>query len=155
MCPLYAKEARERRQRDQESSQSSSKSNAPIQNRVPGIINLKPQNASSPNSVATIPKNIKQKHQIKSGSTQQSTSSKPSNSAKADKISDNLSHLTLDPETELVKKLKKLKKKIREIEQIEAKLKSGELKNPEKDQIEKVGRKREYLNQIERLEKPK
>lgn len=155
MCPLYAKEARERRQRDQESSQSSSKSNAPMQNRVPGIINLKPQNAASPNSVATVPKNIKQKHQIKSGSTQPSTSAKSINLTNADQISDHFSHLTLDPETELVKKLKKLKKKIREIEQIEAKLNSGELKNPERDQIEKVGRKREYLNQIERLEKPK
>lgn len=157
MCPLYAKEARDRRQRDQESSQSSSKSGTVGQNRIPGIINTKPHNSS--NLLATTASKNKQKQQNKSGTNQQNTIMvKPSSSSSTsttDKISENLNNLTLDPETELAKKLKKLKKKIREIEAIEAKLNSGELKNPEKDQLEKVARKREYLNQIERLEKPK
>lgn len=50
------------------------------------------------------------------------------------------------------KKLKKLRKKLREIETIEQKIKSGELKKPEKDQLDKVKRKKDVIKEIKQLE---
>lgn len=55
-------------------------------------------------------------------------------------------------EDDLAKKLKKLRKKIREIETIEAKLACGDLKKPDPDQLEKVGRKHLILSQLKELE---
>ncbi len=54
----------------------------------------------------------------------------------------------VDPE----KKLKNLKKKLRQIEGLEAKINSGELKNPETAQLEKVAKKQEVIDAIEDLE---
>ena len=54
--------------------------------------------------------------------------------------------------TDLAKKLKNLKKKLKQIEDLENKIKSGELKNPEKDQLEKVSRKQVILDEIEDME---
>lgn len=51
-----------------------------------------------------------------------------------------------------VKKLRNLKKKIREIEALETKINSKTIKNPEKDQLEKVARKEEVLAEIAQLE---
>ncbi|GFO13450.1 partner of y14 and mago-like [Plakobranchus ocellatus] len=53
---------------------------------------------------------------------------------------------------DIEKKLKKLKKKLRHTEELEAKITSGELKNPEKDQLEKVQNKQKVLDEIEDLE---
>lgn len=55
--------------------------------------------------------------------------------------------------TDPAKRLKNLKKKLREIESIEQKIKNGEIKHPEKDQLEKVSRKVEVTTEIEKLEK--
>lgn len=53
---------------------------------------------------------------------------------------------------EPAKKLRNLKKKLKEIEQLEARIKSKELKNPDKDQLSKVARKSEIEEAIEALE---
>lgn len=58
------------------------------------------------------------------------------------------SSATSDPQ----KKLKNLRKKIREIETLEEKIKSGLLKNPEKDILDKLARKAEISKEITRLE---
>lgn len=50
------------------------------------------------------------------------------------------------------KRLKNLKKKLREIETLEQKIKGGELKNPEKEMLDKVSRKSEVLKEIQQLE---
>ena len=55
--------------------------------------------------------------------------------------------------TEPAKKLKGLKKKLRQIEDLEGKLKSGEIKNIEKEQREKIARKEEIIKEIKDLEK--
>ena len=53
---------------------------------------------------------------------------------------------------EIAKKLKNLRKKLKQIEELEKKIQSGELKNPEKEQLEKVGKKKTILDEIEDLE---
>lgn len=55
---------------------------------------------------------------------------------------------TMDPQ----KRLKNLRKKIREIEVLEEKIKTGALKNPDKEILEKVARKTEISKEIKRLE---
>lgn len=50
------------------------------------------------------------------------------------------------------KRLKNLRKKIREIEMLEEKIKSGALKNPDKEILDKVARKTEIAKEIKRLE---
>ena len=55
---------------------------------------------------------------------------------------------TVDP----LKRLKNLRKKIREIESLEKKIKSGEIKNPDKEMLEKVSRKAEIQQEVKELE---
>lgn len=55
---------------------------------------------------------------------------------------------TTDPQ----KRLKNLRKKIREIEVLEDKIKTGALKNPDKEILDKVARKTEISKEIKRLE---
>lgn len=55
---------------------------------------------------------------------------------------------TADPQ----KRLKNLRKKIREIEVLEDKIKTGALKNPDKEILDKVARKTEISKEIKRLE---
>lgn len=50
------------------------------------------------------------------------------------------------------KRLKNLRKKMREIETLEEKIKTGLLKNPEKEILEKLTRKAEITKEIKRLE---
>ena len=55
--------------------------------------------------------------------------------------------------TDPAKKLRNLRKKLRDIESLEAKLSSGEIQNPEKEQLEKVSRKADVEQEIKELEK--
>lgn len=54
--------------------------------------------------------------------------------------------------TDPVKRLRNLKKKLRDIEKLERQIASGEIKNPEPEQLEKVKKKEEVTQQIEDLE---
>ena len=54
--------------------------------------------------------------------------------------------------TDLYRKIKNMKKKLQQIEELERKIKSGELKNPEKEQVEKISRKQNILQEIEDME---
>nr|SVE76167.1 EOG090X0KVN [Daphnia hispanica] len=61
---------------------------------------------------------------------------------------------TLTPSSaDPAKRLKNLKKRLKEIEALEAKIKSGELKNPDKDQTEKIKWKKEVVKEIKETEK--
>lgn len=54
--------------------------------------------------------------------------------------------------TDPQKRLKNLRKKIREIEVLEDKIKTGALKNPDKEILDKVARKTEISKEVKRLE---
>jgi partner of Y14 and mago protein len=54
--------------------------------------------------------------------------------------------------TDPVKKLRNLRKKLRDIEALEAKLNSGEIASPEQEQLDKVARKPDVIQEISALE---
>lgn len=56
--------------------------------------------------------------------------------------------ITTDP----AKRLRNLRKKIRDINALKQKIESGELPNPDKDQLEKIARKEAIEAEIEELE---
>ncbi|XP_076022714.1 partner of Y14 and mago [Genypterus blacodes] len=53
---------------------------------------------------------------------------------------------------ETVKKIKNLKKKLRQVEDLQQKMDSGEIKQPTKDQLEKLGRVKALREELEELE---
>merc|ERR1712210_48619 len=55
--------------------------------------------------------------------------------------------------TDPSRKLRNLRKKLRDIEALEAKLASGEISTPEPEQLEKVSRKSDVMEEIAALEK--
>lgn len=55
--------------------------------------------------------------------------------------------------TDPAKRLRNLRKKLKDTEKLERQIESGELKNPEPEQREKVKKKAELILQIEELEK--
>ncbi|XP_028177750.1 partner of Y14 and mago [Ostrinia furnacalis] len=59
---------------------------------------------------------------------------------------------TPSTQTDPAKRLKNLRKKLRDIEYLEEKIKSGLLKNPDKDQAEKMSKKGDIIKEIEILE---
>ncbi|KAL7828734.1 hypothetical protein SRHO_G00323680 [Serrasalmus rhombeus] len=54
--------------------------------------------------------------------------------------------------TEKAKKIKNLRKKLRQVEELQQKLDSGELQNPSKDQLDKLGRAQALRDEIKQLE---
>lgn len=54
--------------------------------------------------------------------------------------------------TDPAKRIRNLKKKLREINALKQKIDSGELANPEKDQLEKIARKKDIEVELEELE---
>lgn len=171
MCPIVAQEAKSKREKQQQKQEQTTKKI----NSIPGLIQL-----SSSSSCATPTQKPKQSSgkcknatEIASKSNQKATSSGATTTTKTASttstksknisnkcsddsvtdISNTISDLNLNIEDELAKKLKKLRKKIREIEAIESKLATGELKNPEQDQLDKIGRKKTILKHLRELEK--
>lgn len=166
MCPLVAQASKEKRDKDKSKKKD----------HTPGIIIL-PKNTTHSNNTQQPKKQLQlvnnshtsksntlldnQNHveHVTGASATLNNTKKPPNSQQqslnqnqTDRLADNLKDLQLYEEQEMSKKIRKLKKKIREIEVIETKLKCGELKNPDKDQLEKVKRKVDILKEISNLE---
>ena len=59
---------------------------------------------------------------------------------------------TSNPDDLKMKRVKNLRKKLRQIEELQAKLDSGEIKNPEVTQLEKLSKKEEIERELELLE---
>lgn len=147
MCPLVAKAAREKRERQQQKQNKQ---------QQPGLINL-PTNQQQQAASHASSKKDKQRQQTQNSSSAPTASGgggkKPSaTSSRVASLSNGISNLDLSSEEDVQKQLKKLRKKIREIETIEGKLKAGELKVPEQDQLDKVARKSRILKEIQELE---
>lgn len=53
---------------------------------------------------------------------------------------------------EKAKKIKNLKKKLRQVEELQQKVDSGEIKQPTKDQLEKLGRAKALQDELQQLE---
>lgn len=136
MCPIMAEEARVKREKLLKQQQKQQQ-----RQNTPGIILLN-QNKSSKN---------KEKKNSKS-EPKQGSSTSTSNDSSLMRLCDGITNVEINSPEDLQKQVKKLKKKIREIEAIEEKLKIGELKTPEQDQLDKVSRKSEILSHIESLE---
>lgn len=162
MCPIVAQEAKAKRERQQNKAQQAASTNSGASNLLLPNSNdpnqkKKPQNAnkiqtessksSKPSTASTAAATTKSKNRTKKGGSTLSS---------ADDVNDTLSgainNLCVTQDDDIAKKLKKLRKKVREIEAIEAKLETGELKNPEQDQVDKIGRKNQILDELRSLE---
>lgn len=113
-------------------------------NPIPGLIidvteTKKKKKKSKSKEVASITEGIA-KTMISTESSNNKSKTKPALSAK--QVS------TTDP----LKRLKNLRKKIREIESLDKKIKSGEIKQPDKEMLEKVSKKAEIEQEIKVLE---
>lgn len=140
MCPIIAEQERVKREKLLKQQQKQEQRQQQRQN-TPGIIALN-QNKSSKD---------KEKKNSKS-EPKQGAGASTSNDKNVQRLCDGMANVDINSPDEPQKQLKKLKKKIREIETIEEKLKSGELKTPEQDQLDKVARKSEILSNIAALE---
>lgn len=144
MCPQIAKASREKRERQQQK-----------QNKIPGLITLTTTKTIGAAGPANHTNQDNRKDKRQTGGSCNTTASKKGTQQKENnvhKLNEALSAIDLNSEETVLKQLKKLRKKIREIEAIEEKLKNGELKSPEQDQLDKVARKPHILKEINDLE---
>lgn len=109
------------------------------QNPIPGLVIL--------DSDAKKKKKKKPQNSSAGSNSDSKSTAKPQSGAKKSSAPSEQNLSSLPPE-EIEKKIKNLKKKVREINTLEAKIESGEIKNPEKDQKEKLLRKPELLSEI-------
>ncbi|XP_060081540.1 partner of Y14 and mago-like [Ylistrum balloti] len=72
--------------------------------------------------------------------------------SQSSKQSSNQLETPLQDKADIEKKIRNLKKKLRQIEDLESKIKSGEIKEPAKEQLEKISKKATVLSDIEDLE---
>ncbi|XP_067124964.1 partner of Y14 and mago B [Centruroides vittatus] len=122
-------------------------------NKIPGLVQSEPTSKSGKKK-----KKKKQQNQTENGKMEQEISERlnsvhftSSNSVNiVDKMvqKKGVQPIATDP----AKRIKNLRKKLREIETLKQKLESGELINPEKDQLDKIARKSEIEMEIQELE---
>lgn len=141
LCPLVAQAAKEKRDKEKQKQQ-----------KIAGLIalNKQQQHAKQQSTQHTTTNGPSSSSGAISKNQKQRTTSK--DAAVVDHLSTAVENIELSAEEELAKQLKKLRKKVRKIEQIEEKLKSGELKSPEPDQVDKLASKSDCLQQIRCLD---
>lgn len=164
MCPIVAQQAKEKRQRQEQKQSIPGLHTLPNsdltqkkkqQNPKPTSNGLTNNSATNKSAKKTVSSSIASTSITSSASTSKSkgiasTSTIPSQSIE---LCDDLQNLTISNDEELAKRIKKLRKKVREIESIESKIENGELKKPDPDQLEKIGRKNQILDQLNELER--
>lgn len=157
MCPIMAQEAKEKRQKQQQANPTTGTYVLP--NTSNGNDGKRKQNVKpSPHGITknAANKSVKNPKSSSSSSTSKSVASNSSNVTSTAKgtlqLCDAVTNLNISSDDDVAKTIKKLRKKIREIEAIESKISNGELKKPDPDQLEKVGRKNEILDRLEELE---
>lgn len=146
MCPIIAQQVKLKREKQKQQI-----------NKVPGPAATKKETRvpqQSTNNRSSTKKNSKSKSNDARTACVAPTATTNANPTA---ICSAVSNLSLSSDQDVSKQLKKLRKKVREIEAIEEKLASGQLKNPEQDQLDKVSRKKQILKELkefERLETP-
>lgn len=157
MCPIIAEQSKVKREKEKQKKEQQT-------TKTPGLLVIPKVDSGS--SQPTKPKEAKQQKSATANGTSKKggkankakdTSTKTASQTQASghdtaAITEGISDLAVSSEEELAKKIKKLRKKMREIEKIEAKLSAGELKNPEQDQLDKVKRKNQILDELRELE---
>lgn len=121
-------------------------------NKIPGLVQ------SEPTSKSGKKKKKKKQNQTENGKTEQDITDRLNaihfTSSNVVNIGDKIIQkkgvqpIATDP----AKRIKNLRKKLREIETLKQKIESGELTNPEKDQLDKIARKSEIELEIQDLE---
>ena len=85
--------------------------------------------------------------------TDQSQSSKPNDISKPSQSQPPAQPLGASGEkADLVKRIRNLKKKLKQVDDLKRRIDSGEIKTPEKEQLEKVAKRQTILDEIEDLE---
>lgn len=151
MCPILAQEAKEKRQKQQQANPKPGMYVLPSTSNGIDVSQKRKQNAKpSPNGLSknTANKSVKYPKTLSTISVASTSTDKYTN-----KLCDAVTNLAISTDDDLAKTIKKLRKKIREIEAIESKISNGELKKPDPDQLEKVGRKNEILDRLRELER--
>jgi partner of Y14 and mago len=137
MCPQVAQQERAKREKAKQQATVAAAKQQQKAGTVPGllVLNDKKVTAKSKASLEAV--------------VSKTAATKPTTHAPTmAELTNGVADMQVDAE----KKLKKLKKKLREIETIEEKIRTGELKNPEKDQLDKVSRKAQIIDEISQLE---
>ncbi|XP_065361460.1 partner of Y14 and mago [Calliphora vicina] len=146
LCPEVVEAAkREREKKERVKAKKEAAAVASKQQQIPGVLKL-PANVN-----VTKPTMNGQKTKAFPAAAAVRTTNDSTKTIEA--LTKNLeNHLNVEDDAlDLQKKCKKLNKKLREIEEIEKKIKSGALKKPEKDQMDKVGRKKEIEKELKKL----
>ncbi|XP_037815008.1 partner of Y14 and mago [Lucilia sericata] len=153
LCPEVveaAKREREKKERAKAKKEAAALA-AKQQQQIPGVLKL-PANVNVTKPTMNGQK-TKASPAAAAANKQTNNTTATTTTKSLEALSQNLAdNLNIEEDSqELQKKCKKLNKKLREIEEIEKKLKSGALKKPEKDQLDKVGRKKEIEKELKKL----
>lgn len=65
---------------------------------------------------------------------------------------DSVNEAQANDKAAIEKKIRNLKKKLKQVDDLKTKIDSGEIKNPEKEQLAKIERRQELVDEIENLE---
>ncbi|KAL0187500.1 hypothetical protein M9458_019170, partial [Cirrhinus mrigala] len=110
----------------------------------------------------TAKRNMKRKEKRKQQSHQQQETAEDAKALSKEldgmKVTAEEKRVSAEPEAadptaaEKAKKMKNLRKKLRQVEELQQKVDSGELKNPSKEQLDKLGRAQALREELELLE---
>jgi len=82
-----------------------------------------------------------------SSSSMQTAAEKPSQSQPSSQLTP-----SADSKAEIVKRLRNLRKKLKQIDDLKARIDSGDLEHPEKEQLEKINKRQIIVDELEDLE---
>jgi len=116
---------------------------------IPGLNFIESSEVDKPKSKS---KKSKSKSKSESNDGNSTTGNQAAGNSTAATAPSSASTASSNQQTDPTKRLRNLKKRLKEIESLEERIASGELKAPEKEQLEKIQRKDEVLDEIDELE---
>lgn len=97
-------------------------------------------------------KNAKRKEKKKQHQQSASEVSISQTLARTKLSEDSVKEAQANDKAAIEKKIRNLKKKLKQVDDLKTKIDSGEIKNPEKEQLAKIERRQELVDEIENLE---